>query len=152
MTRDCVLSVRLTTKQKKRLSRLARRWGRKPSDAGALAIEEVLRQEEFAGIEFRSTPTGRLAYVAGTRTPVWLVSAMVRDCQGKLAKAAKLLKWPEERVQTALDYAEAFPGEINGLIEEAAETDFETLRRKLPMLETSGSGLNGKTRDASLPA
>jgi hypothetical protein len=70
---------------------------------------------------------------------------MVRDCKGNAEQAAKLLDWPREHVQTALNYAEAFPLEIGELIEEAEEIGFEVLRRKLPALESS----NGTARPAS---
>jgi hypothetical protein len=36
------------------------------------------------------------------------------------------------KVQAALNYAEAFPAEINEAVAENDATDFETLRRMLP--------------------
>lgn len=144
---NSVLSFRLTKDQKRRLVEMARRWGRTPAVAGARAIEEALRHEEFAGIEYRSTPAGRLAYVAGTRTAVWLVAGFLRDCDGDVTKAAKLLHWPTARVEAAVNYARAFPEEINALIRQATETGVEALRRKLPNLETTSSSRrsrNGK--------
>lgn len=134
-SRNCVVSLRLTTEQKRILDRLARRLGRRPADAGAMLLDEGLRRAEFAGIDFRDTPAGRMAYVQGTRTAVWLVAGLVRDCGGDVEQAAKHLRWPKSRVQAALNYAEAFPHEIELQISDAQEYDFHTLRRGLPQAE-----------------
>ena len=46
--------------------------GRTPSDLLAEYAEEMARMHRFCHIEFRDTPLGRMAYVTGTRTAVWL--------------------------------------------------------------------------------
>ena len=146
---NSALSFRLTKDQKRRLVEMARRWGHTPGVVGARAIEEALRHEEFPGIEFRSTSAGRLAYVAGTRTAVWLAVGLLRDCNGDVRKAAKLLHWPAARVETAVKYARAFPEEINALIRQAKETGVEALRRKLPRLEASSP--SRRSRNGKVP-
>ena len=55
-------------------------------------------------------------------------SELQRECQG----VAKHLKWPEAKVRAALNYAEAFPGEVNEAMAENDSTNFEGLKRMLP--------------------
>lgn len=100
-----------------------------------MLLDEGLRRAEFAGIDFRDTPAGRVAYVQGTRTAVWLVAGLVRDCGGDAQQAAKHLRWPKSRVQAALNYAKAFPDEIELQLSDAQECDFRTLQHKLPQME-----------------
>jgi hypothetical protein len=38
--------------------------------------------DHFCHIEFRSSPLGRLAYVKGTRTPVWLMVDLLAQNKG----------------------------------------------------------------------
>ncbi len=45
---------------------------------------------------------------------------------------AKHLKWPEAKVRAALNYSEAFPGEVNDAIAENDSIDFDSLKRMLP--------------------
>jgi hypothetical protein len=42
------------------------------------------------------------------------------------------LKWPEARVQAVINYAKAFPEEIETALSENADTDFDALKRMLP--------------------
>ena len=70
-----------------------------------------------------------MAYVKGTRTAVWLICDLVRQNQGDVRKTAKLHEWPETRVRAALNYAKAYPEEIEPLIERARNMTAETLRQ-----------------------
>jgi len=79
-------------------------------------------------IEFRDTPLGRMAYVEGTRSAVWLVCDLVRRNNGAVRKTAELHGWPEMKVRAAVNYAEAYPGEIEPLIERAHNMTEENLR------------------------
>jgi hypothetical protein len=51
------------------------------------------------------------------------------------AKTAAHFDLPESKVQAAFEYHEAFPDEINAVIEEVRSMTFEKLKRKLPQLE-----------------
>jgi hypothetical protein len=73
-----VVSMRLRDEQMERLRRLARRLGYTPSEASALLLEEALRTAEFAFIQFRNSPGGRQAYVAGSSPAVWEVVMVAR--------------------------------------------------------------------------
>jgi hypothetical protein len=99
---------------------------RTPSDLLAEYAEEILRRRQFCHIEFRTTPLGRLAYVEGTRSAVWLICDLVRQNRGDVRKTAKLHQWPETKVRAAVNYAKAYPQEIEPLIRRAqAVTDEE---------------------------
>jgi hypothetical protein len=65
---------------------------------------------------------------------------------------AKHLQWPESRVQAALNYAEAFPEEIERAISENAGTDFDALKRMLPSALKVGSRRVRKSRHAQASA
>jgi hypothetical protein len=131
-SRSHVLSIRLKFQQLSRLQRFARQLGRTASEAGALLVEEGLRRSEFACVDFRSTLTGRNAYITGTRLAVWQVISLSRDYSGDIKKVATHLEWSESLVQAAFNYAAAFPEEINHAIADNDSYDFETISRLLP--------------------
>lgn len=124
--------MRLPSESGKRLKRMATRHGWTPSDASARLVEEGLRRQEFAFLDFRDSAVGRQAYIQGSTLAVWEVILLVRSYKHDVSAVSQHLRWPEVKVQAALNYAEAFPAEINEAIAENDATDFETLRRMLP--------------------
>ena len=145
-----VISMRLQEGQVERLRRLSRRLGRTPSETGALLVEEALRRAEFGHIEFRDSAVGRQAYVQGSRLAIWQVVQIAlsyglkdTDLKGAKLDATKLeavttaehLDWPLVKVQAALEYAQAFPEEIEAALADNAAYDVQALRRMLPQME-----------------
>jgi hypothetical protein len=130
--RSMVVSMRLPVESGKRLKRIASRYGWTPSDASARLVEEGLRRSEFAFLDFRDSPVGRQAYTQGSTLAVWEVMLLVRSYKGNAAAVAKHLRWPEAKVRAAINYAEAFPEEINAAMAENDAADFKTLGRMLP--------------------
>ena len=130
-----VISMRFQDEQVDRLGRLARRIGRTPSEAGALLIEEALRRSEFAYVDFRDSAAGRQAYVQGTTLAVWEVMLVARAYGVDVARTAEHLGWPAAKVQAALNYAAAFPAEINTAIRDNEAVGFAELSRMLPQVE-----------------
>lgn len=130
-----VLSLRLREEQMERLRRLARRLGRSPSETGARLIEEALRMAEFGHIEFRDSPAGRQAYVRGTSLAVWEVVSVAQAYENDAAPTARHLTWPLVRVRAALQYAAAFPEDINAALEDNDAYDLLRLSRMLPQVE-----------------
>jgi len=108
---------------------------RSAADLAARFIDEGLRRADFSMVDFRDTPTGRQAFVEGTRIPVWRVVTLVREYDGDVAKTAEHLTWPESKVKAALNYAESFPQEIEDAITDDRTYDFETMKRLIPSLE-----------------
>jgi uncharacterized protein (DUF433 family) len=130
--RSVVISMRLPAETGNRLKRMANRHGWTASDASARLVEEGLRRSEFAFVDFRDSPAGRQAYIQGSTLAVWEVLFLVQSYKADVSAVAKHLKWPEAKVQAAVNYAKAFPEEIEGALSENAATDFEALKRMLP--------------------
>jgi hypothetical protein len=131
-TRSVVVSMRLPAESGSRLKRMASRHGWTPSDASARLVEEGLRRSEFAFIDFRDSAAGRQAYIQASSLAVWEVILLVQSYKEKVSAVSKQLKWPEAKVQAAINYAKAFPEEIERALSENAGTDFEALKRMLP--------------------
>ncbi len=127
-----VISMRLPEASGKRLRRMANRHGWTPSDASARLVEEGLRRSEFAFIDFRDSTIGRQAYIQGSSLAVWEVILLCRGYKNNLQAVAKHLRWPRARVQAAINYAEAFAGEINAAMAENESAGFTTIKRMLP--------------------
>jgi uncharacterized protein (DUF433 family) len=83
-----------------------------PTDAASILLDEMLRQSEFAFIEFRDSPAGRQPFLQGTRLKVWQIVSIARDHGGHVARTAEHLSIPAVQVAAALTYAKAFPEEI----------------------------------------
>ena len=130
--RSVVISMRLSTESGNRLKRMAHRHGWTPSDASARLVEEGLRRSEFAFIDFRDSAAGRQAYIQGSTLAVWEVLLLIQSYEADISAVARHLKWPEAKVQSAVNYAKAFPGEIESALSENGATDFEALKRMLP--------------------
>jgi uncharacterized protein (DUF433 family) len=98
-------------------------------------LEEELRRNLFSHLEFQTTPTGRHAYISGTRLAIWQIVDLLRENGGNIQKTARYLKCPKEFVQTAELYARAYPDEIETILLENKDVTFDTLSRVLPNLE-----------------
>jgi len=79
----------------------------------ATYIAEGVRRSRFPAVEFRNGSPGRVAHLAGTRWPVWLIVELVKDYGHNVEAAAKHMNRPPALVQMALDYAAAYPEEID---------------------------------------
>ena len=128
------VSVRLPRRSREELVRLARRWSRTPGDLAGSFVEESLRTCAFANLEFRSTPAGRVPYLAGNRLAIHQVVSILRDFKGNIEKTARHLEIPATLVRTAQRYARDYPEEIAQLIRDN-ERGFDALQRLLPDLE-----------------
>jgi|SRR5579862_4379339 len=131
-TRSTVISMRLPAESGKRLKLMARRHGWTPSDTSARLVEEGLRRSEFAFIDFRDSPVGRQAYIQGSTLAVWEIALLVLSYKNNVPAVATHLEWPQSRVQAAVNYAKAFPEEIEEALLENKAVDLATLQRMLP--------------------
>jgi uncharacterized protein (DUF433 family) len=127
-----VVSLRVSEGQAKRLQRKARRLGRSASETGAILLEESLRREEFAFIDFRDSPVGRQAFLQGSRLSVWMIVKIARSYGGRVQKTADHLQRLPLQIQAALNYAKAFPEEIESAIKDNDAYDFARISRMLP--------------------
>ncbi len=131
-TRSTVISMRLPAESGNRLKRMASRHGWTASDASARLVEEGLRRSEFAFVDFRDSGAGRQAYMQGSSLAIWEVLLLVRSYKGDVAAVAVHLEWPEAKVQAAVNYARAFPEEIDGALADNDAAGFEEVKRMLP--------------------
>ena len=151
-TRSVVISMRLPADSGNRLKRMASRHGWTPSDASARLVEEGLRRSEFAFIDFRDSAAGRQAYIQGSTLAIWEVILLVRTYKGDVAAVAKHLAWAEAKIQAAINYAEAFPEEIEQALSENATQDLNALKRMLPGAIKLTSNRVRKSRHAQTSA
>jgi hypothetical protein len=131
-SQSTVISMRLPAASGKRLKRMAKRHGWTPRDASARLVEEGLRCSEFAFIDFRDSSAGRQTYIQGSGLAVWEVILLVQVYKNDLQTVAKHLRWPQAKVQAAVNYTEAFSSEIDEALAENEATSFTTIKRMLP--------------------
>jgi len=129
------MSLRFKDSQVERLTRLARRLGRTPTETASLLVEEALRVSEYASITFRDSAVGRQASLLGTRLAVWHVVMIVRSYEGDVTRTAEHLEIPVVQVEAALQYAVDFPHEIEAALADNAAYDEAALRRALPTMQ-----------------
>ena len=98
-------------------------------------VTDGVRRSRFPAIEFRDGEPGRVAYLCGTRWPVWMIKQLVEERGQTLESAAKQVRRPMALVRMALAYAKQYPEEIAACLQLQAERDFEGLKRVLPSLE-----------------
>jgi hypothetical protein len=132
-TKDVPVTLRLTRPEADELSAVARLRGEKPATLVARYVKEGVRRSRFPAIELRDGEPGRVAYLTGTRWPVWMISQLVK--QHGLEAATKAVRRPEALVRMALAYAEQYPEEIAASLKLHAQRDFEGLKQVLPSLE-----------------
>jgi hypothetical protein len=130
-----VVSMRLSAKSGTQLKRMAQRHGWTTSDASARLVEEGLRRSDFAFIDFRDSAMGRQAYIQGSSLAVWEVMLLVRSYDGEVGAVARHLRWPPMRVSAAVNYAEAYPEEIEHALAENEAMDLAAIKRMLPQTE-----------------
>ena len=123
-------SLRLETSVLGRLKRLATRRGLPPATMGAAYVDEGTRMDLHPGVEFRSTPAGRTAFVRGTRLQVWMALDAVRDF-GSVPKAARALRIPALLLAGAKNYGQEFPEEMAACREEGRRP-LEEIARLVP--------------------
>src|SRR5438045_1056480 len=97
MNMSQVVSLRLPDETAERLKLSARRAGRSINETAARSLEEWLRQEEFADIEFRSFGGERYACLKGA-LPVWQLIMVAKDYGMDAGKTASHFRWPVHRV------------------------------------------------------
>lgn len=132
-----LISARLPEPTAERIKQYARRKQRSVNETVSIALEEWIRQDEFAFIEFRETSDGRIAYMKSSRLPVYWVIMIAKSYGMDLSKTqAHWPNHPRAWVQAALNYYEAYPEEIDSQIAlHAAHSSFEILKRRFPQME-----------------
>ena len=135
MTKEASVSVRLTALEKGCLDADARMKGIPSGTAAAAYISEGVRRSQFPAVEFRNGSPGRVAYLVGSRWPVWMITELAKELKGDIESAAAQIHKPAGLVKMVLAYADAYPKEINDCLALHAHRDFEGMKEVLPGLE-----------------
>src|SRR5947207_15871521 len=100
------ISLGVSDEPVSRLDRFARMLGNgmTRTRAGVLLLDEALREEEFAGIEFRNTFIGRQPFVKQSGMAVWEFIMVARDFDMDPERTAGHLECPPDSVKIALTY------------------------------------------------
>jgi hypothetical protein len=129
-----VVTLRLPDETATRLEALARKAGRSVSETGARFIEESLRLNEFAEIEFRSFNGERHACVKGAMQ-IWQLVMVAQGWDLDVEKTAKYFPIPAHRIQAAFNYYRVYPEEIDQVIAENDAWTYDRIKQVLPQIE-----------------
>ncbi len=83
-------------------------------------------------VDPRDGQPGHVAYLRGSRLPVWMIVELVDELGGDIEAAAKKIRKPAGLIRMALAYAEAYPDEIRDCLELSANMSFESMSEILP--------------------
>jgi hypothetical protein len=112
-------SYRLNVDLKRRLAAQASAEGITETALVTRMLEEGLRTARFPGIVFRDGPSGRRPGLSGGPDVVEVMVG-VKYAAGrgdaKVRDAAEQMSLPERLIRLAIDYASAYPEEIEGRI------------------------------------
>ena len=129
------LTIKLTDKQAEGLREAARSLRVRPSELAETYVEENLRMRRFPLIDFRDSVEGQLAYVWGTGLKVWMtVWTLRRGYNNDVQAMADALECRPGEIAAAVEYAEAYPEEIEPLIADQESMNPQKLRELLPNL------------------
>jgi len=71
---------------------------------------------------------------------------VARDHRNDIAATARHFRWPAAKVQAAVNYAAAFPAEVESAIAENDAVDLDSLRRMLPQSQEFVAGAHSRKR------
>ena len=128
-----VLTLRIPAESANEVRQIARRERRSVSEVAARMVEEWLRQNRFAQIEFRAFNGERHACIKG-RLQVWQVILIARGYEMDARKTADHLELTLEQVENAFQYYQAYPQEIDQALAEN-RVGYERLKQVFPQME-----------------
>jgi hypothetical protein len=108
-------SYRLNADLKRRLAAQAKAEGITETALVTRMLEEGLRMAHIPGIVFRDGPTGRRPALSGGPDIVEVMSGVryaVGRGEAKMRDAAEQMGLPERLIRLAVDYASAYPDEV----------------------------------------
>ena len=91
--------------------------------------EDTLYSNRFDGMP------GRVAYLAGSRWPVWMIRQLVDELKDDTREAARRIHRPEPLIRMALAYADTYADEIRASLDLHANRDLQEMQRLCPTLE-----------------
>ncbi len=141
------VSLRLPDELISRLDRFARMLGNGTTRtrASVILLDEALREEEFAGIEFHNTSIGRQPFVKQTGMAVWEFITIGQEFDLDPGRTAVHLQHPMATVKAALNYYEAYRDEVDQAIQDN-DLGEERLKRLFPNLRVFNVPKEGEAR------
>src|SRR6266571_707518 len=109
--RTAYVSGRVPLRYERLVVKQARAARTSKSNLVARYVIEKSLENEFPGISFRDSLSGREAYVTGHRVAVWEVVEVHAETK-YIKKTADHFRWLPVLVKRALAYASAFPEEL----------------------------------------
>jgi uncharacterized protein (DUF433 family) len=106
-----VQSCRIEESHATLLSRQAKRRHLEVSTLSSLYLKEKALEEEYPGVGFRDSISGREAYLVGHRVGVWEVLEVYRESK-TVVQTAQYFRWPPALVRCALAFAKTFAVEV----------------------------------------
>jgi uncharacterized protein (DUF433 family) len=128
-----VVTLRLPDSTAEAMRQIARREKRSLNEVGVRIVEEWLRQNRFAHIEFRTFQGERHACIKD-RLQVWQVIMVARGYGMDVEKTAEHLSLDAAQVQAAVNYYAAYPDEIDQALQEN-DAGYERLKERLLSLQ-----------------
>ena len=113
MAASMPLSLRVPAPLADELVRMARLTGRTPGAMALRLIEESLRMHVVPGVEFRDTPHGRSAAIAGTGLHVWEMCDVIESYEGDCTRILREFPhWTQRQLDAAMQYKALYPEEV----------------------------------------
>ena len=130
------VSLRLPDELVSRIDRFARMLGNGTTRTRAsfILLDEALREEDFAEIEFRNTSIGRQPFVKQAGMAVWEFIMVAQGFDMEAERTAEYLQCPVGNVKAALNYYNAYREEIDQALQDN-EMGEERLKRLFPNLQ-----------------
>lgn len=95
------------------------------------------RRRRFPGIDFREAGERQVAWLAGTRWPVWMVMDLLAELDGDVVATAKHMRQPAALIRVAAAYAKAYGDEIKAERDLASQrSELAGLAQALPHVES----------------
>ena len=114
-----VKTLRFRRELRSEIDRIAKRSRRSFSEVTQDLLEEALRMRKCPGIYFHDEPAGREAKIAGTGLGVWEVINVYKTGSRSAKTLKKHFHWlSEAQLKAALTYYQAWPEEIDDLVED----------------------------------
>lgn len=114
-----IKTLRFRRELRSEIDRIARRSRRSFSEVTQDLLEEALRMRKCPGIYFHDEPAGREAKIAGTALGVWEIISVYKTGPKNAKTLRKHFHWlSEAQLKAALTYYNAWPQEIDDLVED----------------------------------
>ncbi|MBI4320039.1 MAG: hypothetical protein HY675_16230 [Chloroflexi bacterium] len=126
-------SIRIPDETRSAIEENCRSTGRDFSSVANEMLSEAVKMRRIPGMVFADGPSGRVARVAGTGLEVFEIIRAFLSLDKDWGRLKTAYHWLSEvQLRAALAYAEAYPEEIDGILEEERQLTPEHVWAKYP--------------------